>query len=69
MESSGMNWRKSSYSGGNGGSCVEVGNTDHVLVRDTTQNGNGPVLAFTTAAWSAFTAQLKRSLVNPLPIR
>jgi hypothetical protein len=30
-------WRKSSYSGGNGGNCIEVGTEDgasHVLVRD-----------------------------------
>jgi hypothetical protein len=67
MESSGMNWRKSSYSGGNGGSCVEVGNTDHVLVRDTTQNGNGPVLTFTTSAWKAFTAKVKHVLASPQP--
>jgi uncharacterized protein DUF397 len=34
-------WRKSSYSGANGGECVEVGTTAHaVLVRGTT-NRNG----------------------------
>ena len=52
-------WRKSSYSGGNGGPCVEVANADHVMVRDTTQHGAGPVLAFSTAAWAEFTAALK----------
>jgi hypothetical protein len=62
-----MNWRKSSYSSGNGGECVEVANTDHVMVRDTTQDGNGPVLAFGTSAWKAFTAQLKRSLGTSQP--
>jgi Domain of unknown function (DUF397) len=67
MEGKDMNWRKSSYSGGNGGSCVEVANTDHIMVRDTTQHGTGPVLAFTTSAWKAFTAQLKRSLGTPQP--
>jgi hypothetical protein len=59
MESKGMNWQKSSYSGGNGGPCVEVANADHVMVRDTTQHGAGPVLAFSTAAWAEFTAALK----------
>jgi len=63
MESTVLNWRKSSYSGGNGGSCVEAGNvTDRVLIRDTTQHGNGPVLAFSTSAWKAFAAKVKRSL-------
>jgi hypothetical protein len=55
-------WRKSSYSGGNGGSCVEVGQAVHVLVRDTKQDAAGPVLRFSLAAWRRFADQLKRSL-------
>jgi hypothetical protein len=42
-------WRKSSYSGGNGGGCVEVGAQSHasrVLVRDT-KDREGLVLRFT----------------------
>ena len=62
MESSDMNWRKSSYSGGNGGSCVEVGQAGHVLVRDTKQDATGPVLRFSPAAWRRFADQLKLSL-------
>jgi hypothetical protein len=51
-------WRKSSYSGGNGGGCVEVATTPGVLlVRDTT-NRAGAVLALSTAAWQHFTALL-----------
>jgi Domain of unknown function (DUF397) len=61
-----MNWRKSSYSSGNGGECVEVANTGHVMVRDTTDRDGG-TLAFTTAAWKAFTAHLKRSLADSQP--
>ncbi len=56
-----MTWRKSSYSGGNGGNCIEVGahaETGRVLVRDTTDR-TGPVLAVTPAAWRRFAAQLK----------
>jgi hypothetical protein len=66
MESSGMNWRKSSYSGNGGSNCVEVSSPDAVLVRDTTSRDGG-TLAFTTTAWKAFTAQLKRSLDTPQP--
>lgn len=63
MESTVLNWRKSSYSGGNGGSCVEAGNvTESILIRDTKQGGNGPVLRFTPAAWHRFADQVKRSL-------
>ncbi len=39
------NWRKSSYSGDNGGECVEVALAQAVLVRDTTDR-DGPVLTF-----------------------
>jgi Domain of unknown function (DUF397) len=42
-------WRKSGYSGGNGGGCVEVGVQEQavrVLVRDT-KDRQGPVLRFT----------------------
>jgi hypothetical protein len=34
------NWRKSTYSSGNGGECVELASgQDAVLVRDTTDRG------------------------------
>jgi hypothetical protein len=52
------NWRKSSYSGSNGGECVEVASAEAVLVRDTTDR-NGPVLTFTADAWRAFTAAVR----------
>ena len=56
------NWRKSSYSGGQGGNCVEVGGAASVImVRDTTDR-NGRTLAFTADTWDTwdtFTASLK----------
>ena len=55
MESS---WRKSSYSGDNGGECVEVAAAEVVVVRDTTDR-NGPVLTFTADVWRAFTAMIR----------
>ena len=51
------NWRKSSYSGDNGGECVEVASAEAVLVRDTADRG-GPVLVFTAEAWRAFTTAI-----------
>ena len=51
-------WRKSSYSGSNGGACVELASDSCViLVRDTT-NRDGGTLAFTADAWAAFTTSL-----------
>jgi cobalamin biosynthesis protein CobT len=52
------NWRKSSYSGSNGGECVEVAAADAILVRDTADR-TGPVLTFTAEAWRTFTATIK----------
>jgi Domain of unknown function (DUF397) len=47
------NWRKSSYSGDNGGACVEVASAQGVQVRDTTDR-TGPFVTFTADAWQAF---------------
>jgi Domain of unknown function (DUF397) len=59
MDVTGSAWRKSSYSGSNGGTCVEVGTTGPaVAVRDSTHR-DGPQLAFAVDAWKAFTNQLK----------
>jgi hypothetical protein len=52
------NWRKSSYSGDNGGACVEVATAQAVLVRDTTDR-SGPVVTFTADAWQAFLATIR----------
>jgi hypothetical protein len=55
------NWRKSSYSGGSGGQCVEVASVPgHVAVRDTKNNANGPVLRVTPANWSRLMRSLKK---------
>ena len=54
-------WRKSTYSGGNGGGCVEAADAPGmVLVRDTT-NRDGGTLAFDVVAWRAFTGELKKA--------
>jgi hypothetical protein len=57
----GAAWRKSSRSDGNGGNCVEVATnlTNTVAVRDTKDNGTGPVLGFSPGSWSAFTRGVK----------
>jgi hypothetical protein len=52
-------WRKSSYSGGNGSDCVEVGGSGPaVMVRDTKDRG-GAALAFGPDAWRRFAATIK----------
>ena len=53
-------WRKSSYSGSNGGTCVEVApaGTAVVAVRDS-KDPDGTKLAFPAGQWAAFTHQIK----------
>jgi hypothetical protein len=53
-----MDWRKSSYSGANGGQCVEVASPGGITIRDTADR-DGTTLTFTPGAWQAFTSKLK----------
>jgi hypothetical protein len=53
------NWRKSTYSDGSGGNCVETASSSGtILVRDTT-NRDGGMLTFTADAWQTFMGSLK----------
>ncbi|MGW0207732.1 DUF397 domain-containing protein [Streptomyces sp. NPDC003233] len=54
-------WRKSSYSNGSGGECVEVSDTRPgvIPVRDSKKAQDGPVLLVPPLAWSAFLDSLK----------
>jgi Domain of unknown function (DUF397) len=52
-------WRKSSYSGTNGGDCVEAADVaGSILVRDTTDRG-GVILDISPDEWHRFTATLR----------
>ncbi|MCJ1681175.1 DUF397 domain-containing protein [Streptomyces sp. APSN-46.1] len=57
----GLSWRKSSYSNGEGGNCVEVSDDlpGIIPVRDTKLAGIGPVLVFPAAAWAPFIQAVK----------
>jgi hypothetical protein len=53
-------WRKSSYSTGNGGACVEIASNlpGAVAVRDS-KDPHGPALIFTPSEWQTFAAGVK----------
>ncbi len=52
-------WKKSSRSGSNGGSCVEVRRRDGAIqVRDS-KDPDGPILRFTAKEWEAFVGGTK----------
>ncbi|MGW2375151.1 DUF397 domain-containing protein [Kitasatospora sp. NPDC001683] len=53
-------WLKSSYSGSEGGNCIEVasGLPGSVPVRDS-KDPHGPALRFTPEAWQSFVAGIR----------
>ncbi|WP_326752291.1 DUF397 domain-containing protein [Streptomyces hirsutus] len=53
-------WRKSTYSDGGGGDCLELADDipGTVPVRDS-KNPSGPTLLFPTAAWGAFVTGIR----------
>ena len=58
-----LSWRKSSFSGGSGGNCVEVADRgDHVLVRDTKAH-SGPVHRYTPAQWRTLITIIKSQVL------
>jgi len=66
MDLTGATWRKSSFSGGNGGACVEVAilpgangvGGGAVALRDS-KNPSGPALLFTPDGWREFTRAVR----------
>ncbi|MEU7691756.1 DUF397 domain-containing protein [Microbispora hainanensis] len=76
MDLSRARWRKSSYSGSNGGDCVEVAEIDGdgpehksgrlIAVRDS-KDPDGPVLFFTPEEWKAFLLGVHAGEFEPTP--
>jgi hypothetical protein len=59
-------WRTSSYSGGNGGQCIQVaaitsiaGNSGGLCAVRDSQNPAGPALVFGARQWRTFTTAIK----------
>lgn len=62
MTNSFADWHKSSYSSNQNPECVEQGvdaTSGTVGVRDTKQKEKSPILAVSSAGWSAFVASVK----------
>jgi len=60
-------WRKSSYSTGDGGNCVEAASGNGtVQVRDTADRG-GPAIRVAATAWQRFAVGLKVGTFTPAP--
>lgn len=60
MDLSNAIWRKSTFSGSNGGQCVEVAtNLPGVVALRDSKDPTGPALIFTPDEWAAFTAGVR----------
>jgi Domain of unknown function (DUF397) len=66
VDLSGAAWRTSSYSGGNGGQCVEVttahgphGKPDRICAVRDSRNPDGLILAFGPGPWLRFITTIK----------
>lgn len=55
-----LTWRKSTFSSGSGGNCVEVAELpDGGRAVRHSKHPNGPVIAYTAAEWDAFLEGVK----------
>jgi hypothetical protein len=55
MDLTGAQWRKSRFSGSNGGNCVEVAtNLPEIVALRDSRDPDGPILIFTSDEWDAF---------------
>ena len=59
MDVTAVAWRTRSYSGSNGGTCVEVGTTGPALAVRDSNHPDDTQLTFTADTWKAFTDHLK----------
>ena len=59
MDLDGATWRKSTYSNGSGGNCVEIADLPGSRAVRDSKHPQGPVLVFTTAQWRAFVRSIK----------
>ena len=61
MEAVDTSWRKSTYSGNGGASCVEAADRDGLVLTRDSKLSDSPVLAFSADDWRRFTASIKNS--------
>jgi hypothetical protein len=54
-----LTWRKSSHSGQEGGSCVEIADALHAKLCRDSKNPNRPALSFSRGEWNSFVAEIK----------
>jgi Domain of unknown function (DUF397) len=59
VDPGGATWRKSTYSNGSGGNCVEVADLPNGRAVRDSKHPQGPILVFATDQWRAFVQGIK----------
>ena len=59
VDPEGATWRKSTYSNGSGGNCVEVADLPNGRAVRDSKHPEGPILVFTGDAWRAFVQSIE----------
>jgi hypothetical protein len=54
-------WRKSTYSNGSGGNCVEAAATQGGPALRDSKNPDGPALLFSASQWQTFIQELQKN--------
>ncbi|MGI5204071.1 DUF397 domain-containing protein [Spirillospora sp. CA-108201] len=55
-----MRWRKSSYTGANGGDCVELAELQQAITVRDSKDPDGPALTVPRRAWATLLIEVKR---------
>jgi hypothetical protein len=53
-------WRKASYSGNNGGACIEVANGARMVAVRDSKDKKGPQLEISPETWHSFMSRIQR---------
>lgn len=64
MDISNVNWRKASYSGANGGDCVEVAAIPTAIAVRDSKDPDGYKLAFTPPTWQSFIQRVRNTTLS-----
>jgi uncharacterized protein DUF397 len=59
VDQDGATWRKSTYSNGSGGNCVEVTDLPSGRAVRDSKHPQGPILVFTRDAWRLFVQDIE----------
>jgi hypothetical protein len=64
MDISHVTWRKATYSGGNGGGCVEVAAIPAAIAVRDSKDPDGHKLTFTLPVWQSFIQQVRNTTLG-----